>query len=221
MFEVQRPLEGVRFAAFDDVAGNEVVFTVVRRFLADDGEGRLVVEGGRFLDHFRSVVAARVAVGEYGGLEEGAECVGRVAEFLLDEFGIRRGALGEFFPHTRVQVLGGVAAYGGAVGHHFADHVVRHGVAVSGDEVGVDEDGEGKSHFTEDRVGIRVGALPAVVDGDEDAFCREFLLPVFQSRKSSMEMTVMPAFRICSICWRKTEVRMRMSVTGLVWLKLW
>ena len=45
--------------------------------------------------------------------------------------------------------------------------------------------------------------------------------PFFQAMKSSSEITVMPSWRMVSICLRNFEVRMRIAVSGSVSEKSW
>lgn len=55
---------------------------------------------------------------------------------------------------------------------------MAHGGAAARDEFGIGENGERESRFLQDGVGIRVNALPAVVNGDHHAFGGE--LPASQ-----------------------------------------
>ena len=72
-----------------------------------------------------------------------------------------------------------MAAQSGSVVQHFLNLLPAHGGPAACDELGVGENGEGNFHFPENGVGVRVNALPAVVNGDQDALGGQLLVAQF------------------------------------------
>ena len=169
--EIQGSGKCLRVFAEDHVAVNPPAVRVLGHFFGDYRKGRLESGFFRLGDHFRQDEAARIAIGLHG----------RTGEFFLKDFpGIayfRRCQIQNRLctfplggpPGSWVQVADGVAAQGGAVIQHFLNLGGAHGRTAARDEFGVWENGKGESRFFQDGIGVRVDALPAVVDGDHDA----------------------------------------------------
>ena len=160
---------------------NPPAVRVLGHFFGDYRKGRLESGFFRLGDHFRQDEAARIAIGLHG----------RTGEFFLKDFpGIayfRRCQIQNRLctfplggpPGSWVQVADGVAAQGGAVIQHFLNLGGAHGRTAARDEFGVWENGKGESRFFQYGIGVRVDALPAVIDGDHDAFGRKLPVPQF------------------------------------------
>ena len=77
----------------------------------------------------------------------------------------------------------GVAANGAAMFLHFLDHRCSECVGASIDVIGVEEDGEWKSHFLKNRKGICVDCFPTIVDGDKNGAVFDGFFSTFPRRK--------------------------------------
>ncbi len=120
-------------------------------------------------EHFGGEVAAGIGVGGGFDFKFGFEEAFGFSHLVPQKFVIGIGAFAtRLLDGPGVRVTDRVAANRGTVLHHFLDHRRGQGLASAIDVVLVEEEGEGIAELLENRVGIVVDRLPAIIDGDHD-----------------------------------------------------